>query len=98
MYPNSFKEELGSGLCCDALLADGQNRHLRKVINTTKTQSFSLLVDGRPDMQSMEMDSHGLSGAGRGVYKPCFLVVGLAIAQAMQDLIYLLTSCRSFGK
>jgi hypothetical protein len=43
------------------------------------------------------MDSHGLSGVGRGVYKPCFLVVGLAIVQAVQDLIYLPTSCRSFA-
>jgi hypothetical protein len=50
MYPDSFKEELGSGLYCDALLAGNQNLHLRKVINNHKTQSFPRLVDGRPDM------------------------------------------------
>jgi hypothetical protein len=50
MYPESFKEELGSGLCCDALLASNQNHHLRKAINNNKTQSFPHLVDGRPDM------------------------------------------------
>jgi hypothetical protein len=50
MYPDSFKEELGSGLCCDALLAGGQIAILEKRSTTTKTQSFPLLVDGRPDM------------------------------------------------
>jgi hypothetical protein len=77
MYPDSFKEELDSGLCCDALLAGNQNHHLRKVINNQKTQSFPRLVDRRPDMKSIEMDSHGLSGVGRGVYRTTFLVVGL---------------------
>jgi hypothetical protein len=56
---------------------------LEKQSTTTKTQSFPLLVDGRPDMYSIEMDSHGLSGVGRGVYRPCFLVVSLEIAQAV---------------
>jgi hypothetical protein len=32
------------------------------------------------------------------VYKPYFLMVGLEMAQSMQDLIYLLTSRRSFGQ
>jgi hypothetical protein len=50
MYPYSFKEELGSGLYCDALLAGDQDHHLGKVINNHKTQSFPLLVDGRPNM------------------------------------------------
>jgi hypothetical protein len=50
MYPDSFKEELGSGLYYDALLVGNQNRHLREVINNHKTQSFPHLVDGRPDM------------------------------------------------
>jgi hypothetical protein len=71
---------------------------LEKWSTTTKTQSFPHLVDGRLNMYSIEMDSHGLSGVGRGVYRPCFLVVGLAIAQAVQDLIYLLTSYRSFSQ
>jgi hypothetical protein len=31
MYPDSFKEDIGSGLCCDALLAGDQNQHLRKI-------------------------------------------------------------------
>jgi hypothetical protein len=53
---------------------------LEKRSTTTETQSFPRFMDGRPDMWSTEMDSHGLSGVGRGVYKPYFLVVGLAIA------------------
>jgi hypothetical protein len=60
---------------------------LEKRSTTTKTQSFPLLVDKRPDMYSIEMDFHSLSGVGRGVYMPCFLVVCLEIAQAMQNLI-----------
>jgi hypothetical protein len=36
MYPDSFKEEFGSGLYCDALLAGGHNRHLRKAIHYHK--------------------------------------------------------------
>ena len=71
---------------------------LEKRSTTTKTQSFPLLVYERPNMYSIEMYSHGLSGVGRGVYRPYFLVVGLEIAQAVQDLIYLLTSCRIFGQ
>jgi hypothetical protein len=53
--------------------------------------------NGRPDMKSIAMDYHGSSGVGRGVYMPCFLVVDLEIEHAVQDLIYLLTSCRSLG-
>ena len=78
-----FKEELGSGLCCDALLTGNHNRHLRKAINNHKKQSFPHLVDGSPNMYSIEMDSHGLLGVGRGVYRPCFLVVGLEIVQVV---------------
>jgi hypothetical protein len=66
---------------------------LEKRSTTKKTQSFPLLVDERSDMYSIDMDSHGLLGVGRKVYMTCFIVVGLEIAQAMQDLIYLLTSC-----
>jgi hypothetical protein len=36
MYLDSFKEDLGSGLCFDALLAGNQNHHLRKAINNHK--------------------------------------------------------------
>ena len=36
IYPDSFKEELGSGLYCDSLLADGQDHHLGKAINNHK--------------------------------------------------------------
>jgi hypothetical protein len=43
MYPDFFKEELGSGLCYDALLAGNQNRHLRKAINNHKNIVISLL-------------------------------------------------------
>ena len=53
---------------------------LEKRSTTTKTQAFPLLVDGRPDIYSIEMDSHGLSGVDTGVYMPYFLVVDLAIA------------------
>jgi hypothetical protein len=37
------------------------------------------------------MDSHGLSEEGRGVYWPYFLVFGLEIMQAVQEVKYLLT-------
>jgi len=43
MYLDSFKEDLGSGLCCDALLAGGQNHHLRKVIHNQKNKFIALL-------------------------------------------------------
>jgi hypothetical protein len=91
MYPYSLKEDLGSGICRDALLASDNNHHLGKVINNHKTESFPLLMDVRPDMYSIDMDSHGMSRIGGGFYRPCFLVIGLAIAQAVQDLIYLPT-------
>ena len=42
MYQNSFKEELGSGLC-DALLTGNQNCHLRKMINNHKNTVISPL-------------------------------------------------------
>jgi hypothetical protein len=41
-------------------------------------------------MKSIEMDSHGLLGVGRGVYKPLFLVVGLEMTQEVKELIYLM--------
>jgi hypothetical protein len=43
MYPDSFKEELGSGLGCDALLSGVQNRHLRKMIHNHKNTFITLL-------------------------------------------------------
>jgi hypothetical protein len=43
MYPYSFKEEFGSGLYYDALLAGGRNRHLRKAINNHKNIVISPL-------------------------------------------------------
>jgi hypothetical protein len=43
MYPDLFKEELGSGLCRDALLESNQNRHLRKAINNHKNTIISPL-------------------------------------------------------
>jgi hypothetical protein len=43
MYPHSFEEELGSGLCCDALLVGDQNHHLGKMINNHKNTVISLL-------------------------------------------------------
>jgi hypothetical protein len=64
----------------------------------TNTQSFPFLVDGRQYMQSIEMDSQGFMGVGIGVYKTFLLMAGLEIAQTVQDLIYLPTSCRSFGQ
>jgi len=58
MYPHSFEEEvLGISLCCDALLAGGHNGHLGKSIKNHITQSFLYLVEGRPNMYSIEMDS-----------------------------------------
>jgi hypothetical protein len=43
MYPNSFKEELGSGLYYDALLVGSHNFHLRKAINNHKNRVISPL-------------------------------------------------------
>jgi hypothetical protein len=43
MYLDSFKEELGSGFYCDALLARNPNHHLIKSINNHKTTVISLL-------------------------------------------------------
>jgi hypothetical protein len=43
MYLDSFKEELGSGLCCDALLAGNQYLHLRKAIHNYKNTVIVLL-------------------------------------------------------
>jgi hypothetical protein len=43
MYPYLFKEELGSGFCCDTLLASNQNRHLRKAIDNHKNIVISPL-------------------------------------------------------
>jgi hypothetical protein len=36
MYPHSFKQELGNGLYCDALIASGHNHHLGKAIDNHK--------------------------------------------------------------
>ncbi len=49
---------------------------LENLSTTTKTKSFSCLVE--------EM--------------PCFLMVSLEMAQAVQDLMYFLTSCQIFGQ
>jgi hypothetical protein len=43
MYPDSFKEKLGSGLYCDSLLAGNHNRHIRKEINNHKNIVISPL-------------------------------------------------------
>jgi hypothetical protein len=43
MYPYSFKEDLGSGLRCDALLAGGHNVHLGKAIDNHKKKVISSL-------------------------------------------------------
>jgi hypothetical protein len=43
MYPDSFKEELGSGLYYDSLLARNRNRHLREAINKHKNTVISPL-------------------------------------------------------
>jgi hypothetical protein len=43
MYPDSFKEELGSGFCCDVLLTGNQNCHLTKAINNHKNIVISPL-------------------------------------------------------
>jgi hypothetical protein len=43
MYLDLFKEDLGSGFYCDALLARNHNRHLRKAINNHKNTVISPL-------------------------------------------------------
>jgi hypothetical protein len=50
---------------------------------TMKTESFPCLVEGRPDMYSIEMGSQGLSGVERGVYITCLLMDGLEMVQAV---------------
>ena len=70
---------------------------LENLSMTTNTQSLPCLVEGRPDRQSIEVDSQGWMGVGRGLYKPLFLIFGLAMAQLVQDLIYFSTSYRIFG-
>jgi hypothetical protein len=43
MYPDLFKEDIGSVLYCDALLPGGHNHHLRKEINNQKNIVISPL-------------------------------------------------------
>jgi hypothetical protein len=43
MYPHSFKEYLGSGLCYASILAGEQNSHFRKMINHHKKTVISSL-------------------------------------------------------
>jgi hypothetical protein len=43
MYPDPFKEYIGSGLCCDSLLAGNQNHHIRKAVNNHKNTVISSL-------------------------------------------------------
>jgi hypothetical protein len=90
---NCSKKSLGVVFVVMLFLQVARITILEKRSTTTKTQSFPLLVDIRPDMYPIEMDSHGLSGVGKGVYRPFFLVVSLEIPEEVQDLIYLLTSC-----
>ena len=71
---------------------------LENLSTTINTQSLPCLIEGRPDIQSMEMDSHCWLGIGRGVYRLCFLMVGLVMVQTMQNLIYLPTSSQSLGQ
>jgi hypothetical protein len=63
MYLDSFKEELGICLYCDALLAGDHNRHVRKEIKKHKTKVISplggweccrkiSLRTGRPPLES----------------------------------------------
>jgi hypothetical protein len=50
MYLDLIKEDLGSGLYYDVLLARNQNPHLRKVINKHKKIVISPLRGWKPDM------------------------------------------------
>jgi len=43
MYPHSFKEEFGSVLCCDTLLAGRQYSHLRKFVHDQKYTVITVL-------------------------------------------------------
>jgi len=65
---------------------------------TTYTQSYPHFLDGKPDMKSIEIDCQGLSGMGRGVYSPCLRLEGFAMAQAVQDWMYKVSSCHSLGQ
>lgn len=53
---------------------------LENLSMSIKTQLFSCLVEGRPNMLSMEINSQGQLGVGQGVYMPCFLMDGLVMA------------------
>jgi hypothetical protein len=98
MDPHSFEEELGSICHCYVLLVCCENGHLQKPINDHKYTIIDFL-GGRKARHVIHRDGFPrLLGVGRGVYKPCFLMVGLGMEQVMQDLIYFLTSCRSFGQ
>jgi hypothetical protein len=69
MYPYSFKEDLGSGLCCDALLAGGHNHHLRKSINNHKNIVIFPL-GGREARHAIHVDGFALpvKSRKRGVH------------------------------
>jgi hypothetical protein len=43
VFSHPFEEDLGSGLCCDILLAGYEDGHLRKLINGHKKTVISLL-------------------------------------------------------
>ena len=43
MYPHSLKEEFSSDLCCDILLADHHNGHLRESIDDHKKIVIAML-------------------------------------------------------
>jgi hypothetical protein len=94
--PHSFEEELGSICHCDVLLVGCEDGHLRKSINDHK-YTIIVVLGGWKDRHVIHRDE-GFSGVGRGVYNPCFLMVGLEMAHAVQDMIYLLKSYRSFGQ
>jgi hypothetical protein len=55
MYPDSFKEELGSGICCDDLLAGNKNFHLRKAINNQKN-TIIFPLGGREAQHVVHLD------------------------------------------
>ena len=47
------------------------------------------MVEGIPNIKSMDIDSQGLSKVDRLMYSPYFLIAGLVMEKAMHNFIYL---------
>lgn len=87
MKPNTLKEGFSSGFSYDTILTRCQNGHIRELIEHHKHTIIAILIGWKLDVKSMDIDSQGLFGVGRGVYKPYFLMVGLTMIPTIHNLI-----------